>query len=197
MKILHLSTANITLAVRIWGDNNTLAPTLIMVHGFPDNSLVWQTIAEQLSKVFRVVAYDVRGAGDSSIPKATSAYKIRYLVDDLAAVIDAVSPSQAVHLIGHDWGAIQCWEAVTTPRLAGRIASFTSISGPSLDHAAYWMRQGLSHGSMEDRRKIFNQWRCEEVAASGEIFFMLYKIPKVKHWAYKYGEQIKKIALLL
>jgi hypothetical protein len=30
-----------------------------------------------------------------------------------------------------------------------------------------------------------------------EIFFMLYKIPKVKHWAYKYGEQIKKIALLL
>ena len=120
MKILHLSTANITLAVRIWGDNNTLAPTLIMVHGFPDNSLVWQTIAEQLSKVFRVVAYDVRGAGDSSIPKATSAYKIRYLVDDLAAVIDAVSPSQAVHLIGHDWGAIQCWEAVTTPRLAGR-----------------------------------------------------------------------------
>ena len=157
MKILHLSTANITLAVRIWGDNNTLAPTLIMVHGFPDNSLVWQTIAEQLSKVFRVVAYDVRGAGDSSIPKATSAYKIRYLVDDLAAVIDAVSPSQAVHLIGHDWGAIQCWEAVTTPRLAGRIASFTSISGPSLDHAAYWMRQGLSHGSMEDRRKIFNQ----------------------------------------
>ena len=30
-----------------------------------------------------------------------------------------------------------------------------------------------------------------------DIFFMLYKIPMVKHWAYKYGEQIKKIASLL
>ncbi len=158
MKTLHLSTAtDITLAVRIWGDDNTLAPTLVMVHGFPDNSLVWQTIAEQLSTIFRVVAYDVRGAGDSTIPKATSAYKIRYLVEDLAAVINAVSPTEPIHLIGHDWGAIQCWEAVTTPLLAGRIASFTSISGPSLDHAAYWMRQGLTQGSMDDKRKILNQ----------------------------------------
>jgi hypothetical protein len=30
-----------------------------------------------------------------------------------------------------------------------------------------------------------------------DIFFMLYKMPVIKHWAYKYGEQIKKIALLL
>ena len=30
-----------------------------------------------------------------------------------------------------------------------------------------------------------------------DIFFMLYKMPVEKHWAYKYGEQIKKIALLL
>ena len=30
-----------------------------------------------------------------------------------------------------------------------------------------------------------------------EIFFMFYKMPVIKHWAYKYGEQIKKIASLL
>ena len=30
-----------------------------------------------------------------------------------------------------------------------------------------------------------------------DIFFMLYKIPMVKHWAYKYGDQIKQMALLL
>ena len=81
MKTLHLSTAtNITLAVRIWGDDNTLAPTLVMVHGFPDNSLVWQTIAEQLSTKFRVDAYDVRGSGDSTIPKSTRATRINYIV---------------------------------------------------------------------------------------------------------------------
>ena len=48
------------------------------------------------------------------------------------------------HLVGHDWGSVQLWDAVaaesTDPRLRGRIASFTSVSGPSLDHAARLVR---------------------------------------------------------
>ena len=59
------------LNVRIWSEQNTLAPTILMVHGFPDNSLIWQKVAERLAPLFRVVAYDVRGAGESSVPKAT------------------------------------------------------------------------------------------------------------------------------
>jgi hypothetical protein len=56
------------------------------------------------------------------------------------AVLDAVLPEgTAVHLVGHDWGSAQLWDAVaaeaTDPRLRGRVASFTSISAPSLDHA--------------------------------------------------------------
>jgi pimeloyl-ACP methyl ester carboxylesterase len=63
------------------------------------------------------------------------------LVEDLAAVITEVSPDSPVHLVGHDWGSIQGWEAVTSELLAGRIASFTSISGPPLEHAALWARR--------------------------------------------------------
>lgn len=145
------------LNVRIWGEQNTLAPTILMVHGFPDNSLIWQKVAERLAPLFRVVAYDVRGAGESSVPKATADYKISYLVEDLAAVIEHISPDAPVHLVGHDWGSIQCWEAVTTPLLQDKIASFTSISGPSLDHVAYWIRQGLLKGSAQSKLKIINQ----------------------------------------
>jgi pimeloyl-ACP methyl ester carboxylesterase len=43
-----------------------------------------------------------------------------------------------VHVVGHDWGSVQAWDAIlsepTDERLTGRIASFTSISGPCLDH---------------------------------------------------------------
>ena len=46
---------------------------------------------------------------------------------------------------------------MTTPLLQGKIASFTSISGPSLDHAAYWIRQGLLKGSAQSKLKIINQ----------------------------------------
>lgn len=88
MKTVALNLSpSFALNVRIWGKENLHTPTLVMVHGFPDNSLIWQRIAERLAPLFRVIAYDVRGAGDSSIPKATQDYKIKYLVEDLAAVI--------------------------------------------------------------------------------------------------------------
>ena len=147
----------VSLHVRVWGSHRPALPTIVMVHGFPDNSLVWQTVAAQLSPLFNIVAYDVRGSGESSIPAATADYKIKHLVSDLAAVINSVSPEQPVHLVGHDWGSIQCWEAVTTPLLHDRIASFTSISGPSLDHAAYWINEGLRKGTGDDKIKIITQ----------------------------------------
>jgi hypothetical protein len=50
-----------------------------------------------------------------------------------------------VHLLAHDWGSIQCWPALTDPRLAARIATFTSISGPSIDHSAAWLRRVREH----------------------------------------------------
>jgi pimeloyl-ACP methyl ester carboxylesterase len=85
---------------------------------------------------------------------------MRHLVSDLVAVLDAVAPDRRVHLVGHDWGSIQLWDAVvrsgTDPRLRGRIASYTSISGPCLDHMDIWMRRAL-RGSSTDRRAALVQ----------------------------------------
>ena len=57
-------------------------------------------------------------------------FTLEKLTDDFLAVADAVSPDRPVHLVGHDWGSVQAWEFVTVPRTEGRIASFTSMSGP-------------------------------------------------------------------
>ena len=115
-------------------------PVLVAVHGFPDNHAVWDGLARELGDEFRVVRYDVRGAGDSDKPTGRAAYRIERLADDLAAVLDAVSPDAPVHLIGHDWGSVQLWQPLSEPRFAGRVATFTSISGPSLDHVGAWTR---------------------------------------------------------
>ncbi|USB86606.1 alpha/beta fold hydrolase, partial [Burkholderia cenocepacia] len=61
-------------------------------------------------------------------------YTLDRLAGDLKAVADATCGGRPFHLVGHDWGSIQCWEAVTDPAFRGRIASYTSISGPCLDH---------------------------------------------------------------
>jgi pimeloyl-ACP methyl ester carboxylesterase len=135
------------LAVREWGDPER--PTAVLVHGFPDTSAVWTPVAEALvDHGFHVVAHDVRGAGASDAPAGVEGYALDHLVADLRAVVDATSPDRPVHLVGHDWGSIQAWEAVTDPRLEGRIASFTSISGLPLDHAGLWFRDRLRHGKV-------------------------------------------------
>ena len=109
-------------------------PAVILVHGYPDDSSVWHGVRDTLARDRRVVTFDVRGAGLSDAPADTAGYRIPQFVDDLAAVADALLPGERFHLVGHDWGSIHSWESVTTDRLRGRIASYTSISGPCLDH---------------------------------------------------------------
>jgi NAD(P)-dependent dehydrogenase (short-subunit alcohol dehydrogenase family)/pimeloyl-ACP methyl ester carboxylesterase len=152
-----VQSGDIELAVYAWGKPGKNKPTVVLVHGYPDAASVWQATATQLAERFHVVAYDVRGAGRSSKPDHTAAYSLEHLVNDLAAVVDAVSPDKPVHLVCHDWGSIQCWEAVTTDQMKGRIASYTSISGPSLDHAGYWIMQRLKSGSPEKLAQVARQ----------------------------------------
>ncbi len=116
------------------------APTVVLVHGYPDSSHLWSKVVPLLEDGLQVVTYDVRGAGASSTPARVADYDFDHLVADLGAVVDRVSPGRPVHLVGHDWGAIQGWEAVTAPALRGRIASFTAVSAPSFDHGGRWAR---------------------------------------------------------
>ena len=140
----RVDSAGVRLAAVELGDRS--APTVVLLHGYPDTKEVWEDVAHRLAERFHVVAYDMRGAGASSAPAGgAAAYDMERLVDDLVAVLDAVVPGRRVHLAGHDWGSISGWEMATSPRLAGRLLSFTSINGPSIDHAGHWMRDRLRH----------------------------------------------------
>lgn len=131
------------LAVYESGDRS--GPPLLAVHGYPDDHRVWDGVAAALADRFHVITYDVRGAGASDKPRAVGAYRLPQLVTDLRSVLDAVRPDTPVTLVGHDWGSIQGWAALTDPELGGRVASYTSISGPSLDHASVWLRRWRAH----------------------------------------------------
>ncbi|WP_340559566.1 SDR family oxidoreductase [Streptomyces sp. GSL17-111] len=130
----------VRLCVAEFGD--TERPTVVLVHGYPDSKEVWSLVAERLADRFHVVLYDVRGHGRSSAPRPLhGGFTLEKLTDDFLAVADAVSPDRPVHLVGHDWGSVQGWEFATVRRTEGRIATFTSVSGPLTDHFALWMRE--------------------------------------------------------
>ena len=135
-------TGGVELCVAELGDPEQ--PTVVLVHGYPDSKEVWSEVATRLAGRFHVVLYDVRGHGRSTAPQPLrGGFTLEKLTDDFLAVVDAVSPGRPVHLVGHDWGSVQSWEFVTVRRTEGRIASFTSMSGPSLDHFGHWINRRL------------------------------------------------------
>ena len=133
----------VPLAVQERGPSS--APTIVLVHGYPDTHTVWDFVAERLAHDHHVVTYDVRGAGASGVPSNRAGYRMEHLIADLVAVADAVSPGRPVHLVGHDWGSIQSWAAVCDADAARRIAGYTSMSGPPIDYASRWYRSHLLH----------------------------------------------------
>ncbi|GGP86728.1 MULTISPECIES: SDR family oxidoreductase [Streptomyces] len=149
-------TGGIELCVVELGERGR--PTVLLVHGYPDSKEVWTEVAERLAARFHVVLYDVRGHGRSTAPQPLrGGFTLEKLTDDFLAVADAVSPDRPVHLVGHDWGSVQGWEFATVGRTEGRIASFTSMSGPSLDHFGHWIKKRMSRPTPRAAAQLLGQ----------------------------------------
>ena len=101
-EMLTVQSGDVKLAVYVSGSRR--APPLILVHGYPDSAAVWAPIRARLAKRYRVIAYDVRGAGASDAPRRRADYTLERLAADLKAVADATCGGRPFHLVGHDWG---------------------------------------------------------------------------------------------
>ena len=59
--------------IAVYEEGNPDGPTVVLVHGWPDSHVLWDGVAPLLADRFRVVRYDNRGVGKSSVPKPVSA----------------------------------------------------------------------------------------------------------------------------
>ena len=75
--------------------------TLILVHGWGSNLLNYRFLLKYLHEYFRIIAYDLRGHGESD--KTESDYDLQLYADELSCVIDHFKPSNIV-LMGHSMG---------------------------------------------------------------------------------------------
>ena len=145
-----------SLCVKTWGDAQKTP--LVLVHGYPDNQEVWEKMIEELVGDYYIVTYDVRGAGSSSIPKRIRDYRLPRLSLDLQEVVQQVLGDRPFHLAAHDWGSIQSWESVTEPKLKGRLLSYTTISGPCLDHASLYLREKFKSEPSNVFKMLTKSW---------------------------------------
>lgn len=83
----------------------------LFLHGFPESRHCWRhQLPAVAGRGWRAVAVDMRGYGGSSRPETRAAYRIEYLIEDVAALFDALGARRRL-LIGHDWGGIIAWAA--------------------------------------------------------------------------------------
>ena len=113
---------------------------MLLVHGFPDDQRMWEPVVEALPEDWHVVTYDVRGTGRSSRPTHRRDYLTELLVEDLIGVLDATLPAGERCTSSRTTGARSSAGRSSPPRPGTRgwrrLASYTSSSGPPLDHLA-------------------------------------------------------------
>jgi len=82
---------------------------LLMLHGFPEHSVSWRfQMSYFAERGFRVWAPNLRGYGNTTVPKRRSDYAIEHLMEDVGGLIDVADASD-VTLVAHDWGAVIAW----------------------------------------------------------------------------------------
>ena len=81
-----------------WGERGT---PVVCITGITANAFCFQAFADDLARDHRVIAYDLRGRGDSDKPE--HGYSIAIHADDLAKLIDAWGLERPV-VLGHSLG---------------------------------------------------------------------------------------------
>jgi pimeloyl-ACP methyl ester carboxylesterase len=119
--VQRVKVGDVTLAVHEWPGRG---PAVVAVHGLTANHTCWASLADALAPGVRLVAYDLRGRGESDKPP--TGYSLAAHGQDLAGLLDRFGLPRAV-LVGHSLGAgIALRFAVTHPR---RVAKLVLIDG--------------------------------------------------------------------
>ncbi|MBI3968250.1 MAG: alpha/beta hydrolase [Chloroflexi bacterium] len=125
---------------------------VVCVHGLSANAHFWDPIAEELAADYRVIAFDLRGRGDSDKPP--SGYGFHYHAGDVCGLIERLGLGP-VYLIGHSLGAmIAVYFAATFPQLVRKLVLVdggTDVTRPEIlaGLAASLSRLGQVYPSVE------------------------------------------------
>ena len=143
-------------------------PTVLLLHGFPDNHSVWRHQMRSLAEAgYRVIAPDLRGYGRTDAPVAVSAYSIDTLRADVLALLDVLAIDK-VMLVGHDWGAAIAWQvAIYAP---GRVHKLVALS---VGHPGAFLDAGWPQRLRSFYMVVFQaRGAAERLLTFGDWFFM-------------------------
>ena len=95
-------TLSTGLRMHVAEAGNPDAPTVLLLHGFPQHWWEWRKVIPPLAERYRVVAPDLRGAGWTDAP--ADGYTVGDILADVLALLDALG-LRRVGLVAHDFSA--------------------------------------------------------------------------------------------
>jgi pimeloyl-ACP methyl ester carboxylesterase len=147
----------ITLSCRAAGAEG--GPTVVLLHGFPEAAFIWDEVMQRLALRARCVAPNLRGFERSSAPAAVEVYRVKHLVADIAALIDALGAPIDL-LVAHDWGGALAWNlAAQRPALLKRLLMINS------PHPATFLRE-LRGSAAQQAASAYMNFLCRPDAAA-------------------------------
>jgi pimeloyl-ACP methyl ester carboxylesterase len=145
--------------VRQWGDPQAGQVPLVLVHGWMDVAASWQFMVDALTEDRWIIAPDWRGYGLTKVsePSPDNFWFADYLAD-LDALLDNLSPGQAVDLVGHSMGGnVAMMYAGVRPERIRRLVNLEGFGMPETRPAqapgryAQWLDElkALRRGEMD------------------------------------------------
>jgi len=133
------------------------APVVVLSNSLGSTHAMWHPQVEALEQHFRVVRYDTRGHGDSSVPPGP--YSIDDLADDVVALLDRLGVARA-HFVGLSLGGMTGMRlAARDPERVDRLVVL--CTGARLDPSSAWTdRAGTvrAGGSLAVAEAVVARW---------------------------------------
>jgi pimeloyl-ACP methyl ester carboxylesterase len=137
------------------------APAVLLLHGFPENATMWDGVAPALHAAgLRTVAPDQRGYSPGARPAEVADYAMRHVVADTVGLLDALE-LPAVHVLGHDWGAVVGWQLAG--RHPDRVRTLTAVSVPHPAAHAHALRTDPDQQERSGYMTVFRRPDAEEL----------------------------------
>jgi pimeloyl-ACP methyl ester carboxylesterase len=81
---------------------------IMFLHGFPEFWYEWKDQLAEFGRDYQAVAPDMRGYNLSSKPVEVEQYGMKYLINDIRALVEHLGYKKFI-LVAHDWGGGVAW----------------------------------------------------------------------------------------
>lgn len=113
--------------------------TVLLLHAAMGSSQRWFRWMPRLAASYRVLRMDLRGHGESQVPRPEQPFSLGHLVDDVRELLDRLELG-AVHVVGNSAGGYVSQRlAIESPERVKTLALFGSTPGLKHSHALTWL----------------------------------------------------------